>query len=106
MNAKYVRWFEDVRAEDVGLVDGENASLGEMVGRLQEAGIRVPAGFATTVSAFRYFIEHNNLAPRIKAQLDAMAAKRATLDETGRTIRELFLQSEFPQEVADDIRAA
>ena len=63
-------------------------------------------GFATTGSAFRYFIEHNNLATRIKAQLDAMAAKRATLDETGRTIRELFLQSEFPQEVAGDIRAA
>jgi len=46
MTSHYIRWFEELRTQDVGLVGGKNASLGEMVGRLKGAGIRVPDGFA------------------------------------------------------------
>ena len=106
MNSDYVRWFEELGAKDVGLVGGKNASLGEMIGRLQGDGIRVPAGFATTIAAYRCFLDYNELIPQIQARLEAMASGRASLDETGSSIRQLFLQSEFPGEVAEAIRAA
>ena len=45
---EYIRWFEDLRNDDVPLVGGKNASLGEMIKTLKEKGVRVPDGFATT----------------------------------------------------------
>jgi pyruvate,water dikinase len=104
MDTRYVRWFEDISAADTGLVGGKNASLGEMISRLQSAGIRVPTGFATTVEAYRCFLDHNALVPRITSRLEARVAGAATLEETGRAIRELILRSEFPDEVAKAIR--
>jgi pyruvate, water dikinase len=49
---KYIRWFEDLSSEDVQVVGGKNASLGEMIRSLKEEGIRVPDGFATTADAY------------------------------------------------------
>ncbi|HLF77796.1 MAG TPA: phosphoenolpyruvate synthase [Dehalococcoidia bacterium] len=106
MHSKYVRSFEEITAHDVGIVGGKNASLGEMIGQLQSEAIRVPGGFATTVDAYRRFLDHNQLTPQITAKLEAMAAGRASLEETGGGIRQLFLQSEFPGDVAEAIRAA
>ena len=65
--------FERLRMADVETVGGKNASLGEMIGELAGAGIRVPGGFATTAFAFREFLAHNELEARIAARL-------ATLD--------------------------
>ncbi len=44
----YVRFFEEIGIEDVPLVGGKNASLGEMFQKLSEQGVRVPHGFAIT----------------------------------------------------------
>ncbi|MGD0150817.1 MAG: phosphoenolpyruvate synthase [Xanthobacteraceae bacterium] len=49
----YVRWFSDIRLEDVALVGGKNASLGELYSALSVLGIRVPNGFAITAKAYR-----------------------------------------------------
>jgi pyruvate,water dikinase len=49
----YVRWFANIGLEDVPLVGGKNASLGELYCRLTPQGIRVPNGFALTASAYR-----------------------------------------------------
>ncbi|PDT75013.1 phosphoenolpyruvate synthase [Bradyrhizobium sp. C9] len=49
----YVRWFEDIRLEDVPLVGGKTASLGELYSALSSQGVRVPNGFALTASAYR-----------------------------------------------------
>ena len=57
--------FRNLRMGDVERVGGKNASLGEMIGDLAGAGIRVPDGFATTAFAFREFLTHNGLADRI-----------------------------------------
>jgi len=43
-----VLWFEDVGIEDVGLVGGKTASLGEMINELGKKGVKVPGGFAIT----------------------------------------------------------
>jgi pyruvate,water dikinase len=48
----YVRWFSDIRSEDVGLVGGKNASLGEMYSAMSASGVKVPDGFAVTASAY------------------------------------------------------
>ncbi len=45
---KYVKWFKNLHADEVPQVGGKNASLGEMISELKDAGIRVPGGFATT----------------------------------------------------------
>ena len=54
---------------DLARVGGKNASLGEMIGRLAGAGIRVPGGFATTAHAYWRFLETNQLTERIAAKL-------------------------------------
>ena len=48
----YIRWFEALGSDDVAVVGGKNASLGEMIQRLGASGIRVPGGFATTAQAY------------------------------------------------------
>ena len=53
--------FTEVSKNDVGLVGGKNASLGELIRSLVPRGIVVPPGFATTARAFRLFLEHNDL---------------------------------------------
>ncbi|MFO7766802.1 MAG: PEP/pyruvate-binding domain-containing protein [Pelovirga sp.] len=59
-NNDSIRWFADLNNEDVALVGGKNASLGEMIGTLKAEGIQVPDGFATTSRAYRrYLTDHS-----------------------------------------------
>ena len=55
----YVLDLSTLRMSDVGIVGGKSASLGEMIGNLSSAGVRVPGGFATTASAYRDFLAHD-----------------------------------------------
>ena len=48
---RFIRWFDDIGIEDIPLVGGKNASLGEMYRELTPRGIRVPEGFAITAEA-------------------------------------------------------
>ncbi len=98
-----VVWFENVGMHDVPRVGGKNASLGEMTRNLVSAGIRVPDGFATTAAAYRAFIAANELEPAIRAELEKHRSGKATLRETGETLRELFLGGEFPPDIAASI---
>ena len=68
----YVVPFEQLRMTDVDIVGGKNASLGEMISQLAEAGVQVPTGFATTALAFRDFLHHNNLTERIAQRLETL----------------------------------
>ena len=52
----YIKWFADITIDDVPLVGGKNASLGEMVRELASKGVKVPDGFAITAEAYRHFI--------------------------------------------------
>ena len=58
-----------LRMSDVARAGGKNASLGEMIGELSAAGVRVPGGFATTADAFREFLARDGLAERIRRRL-------------------------------------
>jgi pyruvate, water dikinase len=59
-----IRWLDEMGSDDVPLVGGKNASLGEMIQHLRAEGVRVPGGFATTAAAYRRFLEHNELGRR------------------------------------------
>ena len=64
-NSGFIRWFERIDNQDVPLVGGKNASLGEMIGTLKAEGIRVPDGFATTAETYRKFLTANGLDSKI-----------------------------------------
>ncbi len=104
--SKTIRWFEEVSKSDTEEVGGKNASLGEMIGGLKEEGIRVPDGFATTAEAYRAFVEKNALEEQICEELRALDAGEKPLDRVGKAIRKLFLQAEWPEGIAEEIRRA
>ncbi len=80
--------FDRVRMADVDQVGGKNASLGEMIGELHGAGIRVPGGFATTAFAFREFLANDGLDARIAARLASLDVDDvAALAKAGAEIR-------------------
>ncbi|MES9847854.1 MAG: PEP/pyruvate-binding domain-containing protein, partial [Candidatus Thiodiazotropha sp.] len=97
MNGQIV-WFEHLKMQDVDQVGGKNASLGEMISGLADAGVSVPGGFATTAHAFREFLRHNHLAERIDPLLKALDVEDVTaLAEAGKTIRQWVVESPFPE---------
>ena len=104
--APLVVWFEKLGREDVSLVGGKNASLGEMVCHLGERGVRVPAGFATTAQSYWQFVDANELRETIADSLAALEAGHAPLAEVGATIRQEFLRGTWPQDIAEAIQAA
>ena len=106
MSSSAIIWFEKLGIADVPIVGGKNASLGEMVRELAGAGVRVPQGFATTAAAFREFVEGNRLTDRIRSELGRYHDGKVTLAEAGAAIRARFLESEFPTDIAEEIRVA
>ncbi|HEX2332462.1 MAG TPA: phosphoenolpyruvate synthase [Burkholderiales bacterium] len=98
--AALVRELASLGRADLALVGGKNASLGEMIANLAQAGVRVPGGFATTADAYWQFLAHNGLTERIAAQLAELAADAHNLAAVGRAVREMILAAEFPRELA------
>ena len=63
-NVSSIRWFEEIGIEDIPLVGGKNASLGEMYRELASQGVKVPNGFAITADAYREFLRGTKLERR------------------------------------------
>ncbi len=86
---------------------GKNASLGEMISQLSDAGVRVPGGFATTAQAFRDFLAQTGLDKKIADRLSALDADDVrALAEAGREIRQWIEQTPLPSKLDQDIRTA
>lgn len=103
---QYIRWFENLTSNDVSMVGGKNASLGEMIRSLKDEGVRVPDGFATTAEAYRKFLEANQLNEKIKSHLSELEGEKTPLEQVGKSIRKLFRSAEFPEDIASEIREA
>lgn len=102
----YVISFEQLRMTDVDSVGGKNASLGEMISQLSDAGVRVPGGFATTAEAFRVFLRTSGLDQRIADRLTTLDPSDVrALAEAGSQIRQWILDTPFPAELEQQIRA-
>ena len=91
-----VLWFEEIGMGDVPQVGGKNASLGELIQSLKAKGVRVPDGFATTADAYRRFLEANGIEAAMRSRIQSYRSGETSLRATGEAIRELFLDSEFP----------
>ena len=99
--------FERLRMRDLEQVGGKNASLGEMIGELAAAGIRVPGGFATTAAAFREFLAHDGLGDRIDAALvDLDIDDVNALAQVGIEIRGWISAAPLPKALVADIERA
>jgi len=87
----YIKWFNDIHIEDIPLVGGKNASLGEMYSALQPKGVRIPNGFAVTTKAFDEFLASDDLAKNIAALLGEIKPEdTVSLQTQGKKIRELI----------------
>ncbi len=92
---------------DVDLVGGKNASLGEMISNLAGAGVSVPNGFATTAHAYREFLAHKNLADRINQSLAALDVDDVNaLAKAGAEIRSWIIDTPFQPALDQAIEAA
>ncbi len=104
---RYIRRFDQLGINDIPLVGGKNASLGEMYSSLTNKGVKVPNGFATTAEAYRHYIDHNHLHERIKQLLEELDSNDITaLTTTGSRIRSWINHADMPQDLADEIDAA
>lgn len=104
---KTIRTFTQLGMNDVPVVGGKNASLGEMFNHLRAAGVRVPDGFATTAQAFRDFLAHNQLTERINALLDSLdVTDVSALARAGKSIREWIMQASLQPELQAEILQA
>jgi len=98
---RFVLWLDEVTKDDVALVGGKNANLGEML----RAGIPVPPGFAVTAYAYKYFIEKTGLKDKIYPMLNQLDVNdKKALDETTTKIREMIMNTPMPPEVENEIR--
>ena len=105
MAYKYLRRFAELGIDDVPLVGGKNASLGEMYSSLTSHGIKVPNGFATTADAFRYFLQHNDLLDKIGDALASMPTGNVeALALTGSKIRQWVMRGSLPPDLAEELR--
>lgn len=97
---KFVAWFNEVGIEDVPLVGGKNAALGEMYQNLVPLGVNVPDGFALTADAYRYFFEQSGLDKKVReilADLDTHDIRN--LQIRGRKVRDAILAARLPDEL-------
>lgn len=103
----YVLWYQDLGMDDVNRVGGKNASLGEMISNLADAGVTVPGGFATTSYAFNTFLEQSGLNARIHDLLDTLDVDNIKdLAEAGANIRQWVIDTPFTPELEEAIRTS
>lgn len=101
---RWVRPFSEIRIDDVPVVGGKNASLGEMTGKLGSIGVRVPEGYAVTADAYRYFLRANDLeAPIAEATATLERGDVEGLGRTSRSIQNSVMGVEFPEDLETEI---
>ncbi len=102
-----IAWFKDLGIKDVGLVGGKNASLGELYNNLVKKGVNIPNGFATTSTAYFYFLEQTGLDVKIGAILkDFDYHDLRALAHKGKQVRNLILGATLPKQLQEEIITA
>jgi len=100
---KLILWFDEIGIEDVPLVGGKNASLGEMYQKLTSKGVAVPHGFAITAYAYRHLLKTAGIEKAIEEALAGLDTHDLrNLQERGEKARNIIRNAEFP----DDLRQA
>ncbi len=111
----FILWFDQIKKEDVHLVGGKNANLGEMFQNLTNAEsatfkgekISVPYGFAVTAAAYAHFIKENQLDAKIRQALEGLNTHDIKqLEQKGQQVRQLILEADFPTDLRQQIKTA
>ena len=103
----YVIKLEQLGMEDIEIVGGKNASLGEMISNLSGLGVAVPGGFATTAAAYRDFLRCNNLDERIREKLQSLDVDDiGALSEAGKSIRSWINDTALPERLKEEVNDA
>ena len=105
-NKEYIKWLKDLNSDDVPVVGGKNASLGEMLHSLKKQNVRVPEGFATTATAYWDYLKATGIDEKIKSKLGDLKQDNSNLDKIGKSIRSLFQNNEFPDDLVKEIKDA
>ena len=105
MEEVFIKWFEDLSIDDVPLVGGKNASLGEMIRNLGGKGVNVPSGFAITSFAYKYTIEKEGVHHKIREILSDLNTHDVNnIAERGGKIKDLIKNTPIPSELENEIR--
>ncbi|RXE56301.1 phosphoenolpyruvate synthase [Methanoculleus taiwanensis] len=106
-NAQYIRWFEDIRNEDVPLVGGKNASLGEMYSELTAKGVKIPDGFAITADGYWHVLKSGGILDEMKSAMEGLDRNNVTdLATRGKRARDLILGAGIPDDLWAEVKGA
>ncbi len=101
---RFIRWFADISIDDIPLVGGKNASLGEMFHELVSQGVKVPDGFAVTAEGYRHFMRSTGLDERIRQILTGLnTADMDNLQQRGSEVRHAILATPMPHDLEQEM---
>lgn len=101
---KYLKFFEELSIDDIPVVGGKNASLGEMYHHLKPQGVNLPNGVATTADAYRHFLEQAGLNQKIEETLEGLDVNDVReLAKRGAAIRDMIVDAELPKDFEEEI---
>ena len=100
---KNIVWFDEVTKEDIPIVGGKGANLGEVT----NAGIPVPPGFIVTATAYFDFLEQTKIADKIRELLQPADVNNSKqLQQIAKKVQQVILDAKIPAELAAEIREA
>jgi len=103
-SARYIRFFDEIGIEDIPLVGGKNASLGEMYQQLTPEGILIPNGFAVTAEAYRDMLHEANAWDDLKQSLQGLNPDDVDdLAKRGAIAREIIYGAGLPDAMQQEI---
>ena len=106
-DTNYIRWFSETTIDDVPLVGGKNASLGEMYRELTGQGIKIPNGFSITAEAYWKLLEAGGILEKLKKVMEGLdTSDVAELSKRGKAARDLILEAGIPDGLWQEIKGA
>jgi pyruvate,water dikinase len=104
---EYIRRFDEISLNDVALVGGKGASLGELFRHLNPLGVPVPGGFSVTAPAYRKMVAEAGLEPELRALTkDLDPSDVAELARRGTRIRQMIQDAPVPPAIEAEILEA
>ncbi len=111
-SSKYIRWFNEITIDDIPLVGGKNASLGEMIRGLAPQGIKIPNGFAITAEAYHLVLDQKgltqgNIRDELHVALDGLNPDDVTdLAQRASRARKIIVDTPLPEDLKKEILQA
>ena len=103
---RFILWFSEIGKDDVALVGGKNASLGEMYNNLSSLGVKVPNGFAVTTGAYKHFLSQAKIKEALEGILGEINSDLSNLDYVSTRARRLILSKSLPDDLRREIGRA